>query len=148
MNLVVINVVYDEVWGVQSDDSFVVAPDFNGKHDGSFLLVDESHNFAEVLIFHLGTQGAPIDLMVQTLFILGLPLRLVTGPIYLVTIAHGGNQIRKERNDARCEATLGQQIHLQLFHNNDLIHPLRLVLAYARRVVLLGLGLDQLHTKA
>jgi hypothetical protein len=111
MNLVFINVVDDEIWGIQSDNSFVVAPNFDSEYNGPLLLVNKSHYFTEVFVFHFGAKGAPVDFISHTLLILWFPLWLIVAFFDVIIFAHWGNQVWNKRNDSRSKAAFCQQVH-------------------------------------
>lgn len=103
MNLVLNYVVDYEVWGIKPDDGFFVTFYLYGKHDRLSALVDQTDNFAEVLVLHLYTKDASVYFLAFPVAVVLQPLELVLIDWLVLIISAWSDQVADEADDARGE---------------------------------------------
>ena len=130
VNLVFLDTVNKEVCWIQSNDSALIAVNFDGKNYSPQSLVDQAHQFREVAILHPGREAAAIDLVVHTLNVLGDPGLLLFTFVIIFIFTRTHNEITDEADDTWSEATLCQQGHLDLLHDDELVWSGRAVLSH------------------
>ena len=140
---IVFNGVRDDVGaGVEADDGLATNVKFNAEEDALELMVDFASDDTEALALELVGQVSPVDFMAHALHVLFQPL-FIEVRVVEVTTALG--QVGQQGDDPRAEAALGQQVHFELFDDDQLV-----IAGDVQRRVVVGLAfrLDQLHAQS